>query len=100
MPERLRTLRHCIFTGRGRKGKRHLQCRFLRKRGAAGQLPLPVTAPPVKIAFGALRRVRQTRNKNNLSAIYAQSAAERILNRPHLPGNTLSEGAGKAAGFD
>ena len=24
MPERLRTLRHCIFTGRGRKGKRQL----------------------------------------------------------------------------
>ena len=26
MPERLRTLRHCIFTRRGRKGKRQLPC--------------------------------------------------------------------------
>ena len=35
MPERLRTLRHCIFIGWGRNGKRQLQRRFLRKRGAA-----------------------------------------------------------------
>ena len=28
----------------------------------AQQLPFPVTTPPVKIAFGALRRARQTRN--------------------------------------
>ena len=36
IPERLRTLRYDIFTGGGRGGKRHLQRRFLRKRGAAG----------------------------------------------------------------
>ena len=35
--ERLRALRYPIFTGGGRGGKRHLQCRFLRKRGAAGK---------------------------------------------------------------
>ena len=29
------------FHGRGRKGKRHLQRRFLRKRGAAGERLLP-----------------------------------------------------------
>ena len=28
IPERLRTLRYCIFHGKGRKGKRHLQCLF------------------------------------------------------------------------
>ena len=36
-PERLRTLRLCIFTGRGRGGKRQVQRRFLRKHGAAGK---------------------------------------------------------------
>ena len=46
-------------------------------------------APPVKIAFGALRRARQTRNKNNHSAEYVQSAAEHIFNRPSLPGFPL-----------
>ena len=30
------------FHGRGRKGKRHLQCRFLRKRGVAGGRLLPL----------------------------------------------------------
>ena len=39
MPERLRTLRHCIFHRRGRREKRHLQRRFLRKRGAYGGRP-------------------------------------------------------------
>ena len=34
MPERLRTLRHCIFTGRGRKGKRQLP-RLLPSEAAA-----------------------------------------------------------------
>jgi len=38
--------------------------------------------PSCENAFGALRRARQTRNKNHNSAIYAQSEAERILNRP------------------
>ena len=60
---------------------------------AALHLPFPFTTPPVKIAFGAARRPRQTRNKNNLSAEYAQSergahsksshpARERLLNHP------------------
>ena len=44
--------------------------------------PLTIAAPPVKIAFGAARRPRQTRNKNNLSAEDGQSNAEAILNRP------------------
>ena len=35
MPDNLRAVRHCIFTEGGRRGKRHLQRRFLRKRGAA-----------------------------------------------------------------
>ena len=43
--------------------------------------PLTVAAPLVKMAFVALRRVRQTRNKNNLSSEDAQSNAERIINR-------------------
>ena len=38
--------------------------------------------PSRKNAFVALRRVRQTQNKNNLSAEYAQSVTEGILNRP------------------
>ena len=49
--ERLRALRYPIFTGGGRGGKRHLQRRFLRKRGAAGKALLICTlirryAPP------------------------------------------------------
>ena len=47
--------------------------------------PLTIAAPLVKIAFGAARRPRQTRNKNNLSAEDAQSNAEAILNRPPFP---------------
>ena len=35
--ESLRTFLKPIFTGGGREGKRHLQRRFLRKRGAAGK---------------------------------------------------------------
>ena len=35
--------------------------------------PLTIAAPLVKMAFVALRRVRQTRNKNNLSSEDAQS---------------------------
>ncbi len=54
MPERLRTLRHCIFTGRGRKGKRQLP-RLLPAEAAArresfllaGPLPSsPAALPP------------------------------------------------------
>ena len=36
VPKRLRAFRNYFFTGRGRSGKRQLQRRFLRKRGAAG----------------------------------------------------------------
>ena len=35
--KRLRAFLNPIFTGRGRNGKQHLQRRFLRKRGAAGE---------------------------------------------------------------
>ena len=38
--ERLRALRYPIVTGRSRKGKRQVQRRVLRKRGAAGKLLL------------------------------------------------------------
>ena len=40
MSERLRTLRHCIFTGRGRNGERQLLRWFPAETFAAG-LPLP-----------------------------------------------------------
>ena len=43
---------------------------------------LTFAVPSRENAFGAARRPRQTRNKNNLSANYAQSNAERIFNRP------------------
>ena len=56
---------------------------------AALQMPFPSTTPPVKIAFGAARRPRQTRNKNNLSAEDVQSAAEHILNRPTPRGSAF-----------
>ena len=39
MPERLRTLRHCIFTGRGRKGKRQLPRLFPAEAAARGERP-------------------------------------------------------------
>ena len=45
------------FHGRGRGGKRHLQRRFLRKRGAAGMNPLRLTtfaSSPEGGAFGYL----------------------------------------------
>ena len=51
---------------------------------AAQQMPLAVYDPTRENAFGALRRARQTRNKNNSSAEYAQSSAEGIPNRPAL----------------
>ena len=43
--------------------------------------PFTLATPFVKNAFVALRRVRQTRNVNNLSSAHGQSAAETILNR-------------------
>ena len=67
------------FHGRGRGGKRYLQFRPHFNH----------CSPSVKIAFGALRRARQTRNKNNHSAEYVQSAAEHILNRPALRQGTV-----------
>ena len=42
---------------------------------AALHLPFPFTTPSVKIAFGAARRPRQTRNKNNPSAENIQSVS-------------------------
>ena len=68
---------------------------------AALQMLLPSTTPPVKIAFGAARRPRQTQNKNNLSAEYVQSAAEHILNRPppagaHSPKRTTARHRGQS----
>ena len=39
MPERLRTLRHCIFTGRGRNGKRQLPCLLPTEAAARGEHP-------------------------------------------------------------
>ena len=44
-------------------------------------LPFTLTTPFVKNAFGALRRVRQTQNINNLSSDRGQSRAETISNR-------------------
>ena len=44
-------------------------------------LPFTLTTPFVKNAFGALRRVRQTQNINNLSSDHGQSRAETISNR-------------------
>ena len=63
--ERLRTLRYPIFTGRGRDGKRHLQRRFLRKRGAAG---LPPQAHYVRQipSFVAARHLPPERGKSAL----------------------------------
>ena len=54
--------------------------------------PLTIAAPLVKMAFVALRRVRQTRNKNNLSSEDAQSNAEHIQNHftsPRIPNRPL-----------
>ena len=44
-------------------------------------LPFTLTTPFVKNAFGALRRLRQTQNINNLSSDHGQSRAETISNR-------------------
>ena len=52
--------------------------------------PLTIASPLVKIAFVALRRARQMRNKNKNSAEDGQSNAEAILNRP-LPSCIFGE---------
>ena len=61
-------------------GRSYLRSAALSQK-AALQMSSPSTTPLRENAFGALRRARQTRIKNNSSAIYAQSAAEGILNR-------------------
>ena len=78
--ERLRTLRFPIFTGRGRDGKRHLQRRFLRKRGAAG---LPPQAHYVRQIppFVAARHLPPERGKSALKG--TPFAVE--INLPALP---------------
>ena len=63
------------FHQRGRKLKQHLQ-RLFPVETAALRVKLPVFLCSLSCenAFGALRRARQTRNINNSSAIYGQSA--------------------------
>ena len=93
------------FHRRGRKGEWHLPRLFLSetvalrtscqaserkqqicpqrrhfRRKQALKMPFISTTSPVKKAFVALRRVRQTRNKNSKSSNYAQSNAEGISN--------------------
>ena len=63
--------------------------RFRRKRRCNCRFPLQPL--PVKKQFRNARRRFGTTNKNILSAIYAQSNAERISNRPALPYSTASE---------
>ena len=50
----------------------------LRGRGRQdAQMPLPVAAPPVKNAFGALRRVRQTQNyKKSSRGIWSERSGD------------------------
>ena len=61
----------------------------LRGRGRQdAQMPLPVEAPPVKNAFGALRRVRQTQNyKESFRGIWSERSGDH-LNRPAHRGQT------------
>ena len=72
-PERLRTLRLCIFTERGRNGQLHLQRRFLRKRGAAG-----VLAPPGGAVAQRLRGFKW-RSEKSVKAIAPTGAALAFL---------------------
>ena len=67
----LRAVRSCIFTGRVVT----VNCIYNL------DLPLTIAASLVKIAFVALRRARQMRNKNKNSAEDGQSNAEAIPNR-------------------
>ena len=108
MPGSLRTVRHCIFTGRVVEESGICCAGFLRKhprcrerphplrpltafastspkgRGLGTEIKFAATTPPVKIAFVAARRPQQTRNKNILSAVHGQSKAEAIQNRPAI----------------
>lgn len=80
VPKRLRAFRNYFFTGRVVT----VNCIY------NSDLPLTIAAPLVKIAFVALRRARQMRNKNKNSAEDGQSNAEAILNRP-LPSCIFGE---------
>ena len=51
MPERLRTLRHCIFTGEGRKGKRHLSAAAPSCENGVQESPQAFLNPEIKIIF-------------------------------------------------
>ena len=68
--------------------------------GVATANGISCNSPSCENAFGALRRARQTRNINNNSLKYDQSAAEVIPNRPApkaLYFTTLANSAARAA---
>ena len=60
MPERLRTLRHCIFTGGVVEENGICSAAFCESAALRERLYLVFTTLSVKNAFGALRRARQT----------------------------------------
>ena len=72
--ESLRTFLKPFFTGRGRKGKRHLQRRFLRKRGAAGERLLPLGG-----AVAQRLRGYKWRSEKSVKAIAPTGAALAFL---------------------
>ena len=81
--ENLRIFQNCLLTG-----------------GVATANGISCNSPSCENAFGALRRARQTRNINNNSLKYDQSAAEVIPNRPApkaLYFTTLANSAARAA---
>ena len=81
--ENLRIFQNCLLTG-----------------GVATANGISHNSPSCENAFGALRRARQTRNINNNSLKYGQSAAEVIPNRPApkaLYFTTLANSAARAA---
>ena len=95
MPERLRTLRHCIFTGRGRKGKRQLP-RLLPAEAAArresfllaGPLPSsPAALPPAPHSV-ATRHLPPERGKSFLNG-RAKSTAGIFLIAPNTLATSL-----------
>ena len=74
--ESLRTFLKPIFT-RGVVNRNSIcnACSLWKQRRCGQSYLFSSTAFPVKIAFGALRRARQTRNIGNSSAIHGQSAS-------------------------
>ena len=62
------------FHGRGRRGKRHLQRRFLRKRGAAGERSLPLGG-----AVAQRLRGYKWRSEKSVKAIAPTGAALAFL---------------------